>query len=101
MAVKLREKPLSNGKVSLYLDIYQNKRRRYEFLNIYVNRKKPGEEDREKRRLAGEIRARREHELIVEENGLVDRQKKRADFISFYESYIASRPLRGNRVTTE
>lgn len=40
MAEKLRENILSNGQVSFYLDIYHNKKRWYEFLNIYVNRKK-------------------------------------------------------------
>ena len=77
--------------MSLYLDIYHNKKRWYEFLNIYVNRKKPTDEDKEKKRLAGEIRAKREHELIVEDNGLIDKRRKMADFISFIESYIGAK----------
>jgi hypothetical protein len=56
MAVKLREKKLANGQVSFYLDIYHNQRRWYEFLNIRISRKKSTEEDKEKRKLAGEIR---------------------------------------------
>lgn len=75
MAVKLREKLLANGQASFYLDIYHNQRRWYEFLNIRINRKKPTEEDKEKRKLAGEIRAKREHELIVEDNGLIDKKR--------------------------
>jgi integrase len=92
MAVKLREKLLANGQVSFYLDIYHNRKRWYEFLNIYVNRKKPTDEDKEKKRLAGEIRAKREHELIVEDNGLIDKRKKLADFVSFFESYVGMKP---------
>jgi integrase len=91
MAVKLREKTLSNGQVSFYLDIYHNKKRWYEFLNIYISRKKPTEDDKEKKRLAGEIRAKREHELIVDDNGLIDKRRKMADFISFFESYIGAK----------
>ena len=34
--VKIRLKKLANGNLSIYLDIYQNKRRVYEFLNMYI-----------------------------------------------------------------
>jgi integrase len=100
MTVKLREKSLSAGRISFYLDIYHNRKRYYEFLNIYASRKKPTEEDREKKRLAGEIRARREHELIVEDNGLIDKRKKMADFVGFFEGYIGSKARNGQRTAT-
>ena len=100
MAVKLREKTLLNGQVSLYLDIYQDKKRWYEFLNIHINRKKPSEEDKEKRRLALEIRTKREHELIVEDNGLVDKKKKQADFIAFFKTYIGTKANNCQRTST-
>jgi len=100
MSVELREKPLSNGRVSLYLDIYHQQRRWYEFLKIHVSKKKPTDEDREKRRLAQEIRAKREHELIVEDNGLIDKTKKKSDFVAYYENYINERPFNHHRRTT-
>ena len=34
--VKVRKKTLSNGTVSLYLDLYYNKHREYEFLKLYL-----------------------------------------------------------------
>lgn len=34
--VKIRLKKLANGNLSIYLDIYQNKRRVYKFLNMYI-----------------------------------------------------------------
>ena len=34
--VRLREKPIANGNTSLYLDIYVNGRRSYEFLKLYL-----------------------------------------------------------------
>ena len=87
MGVKLREKQLSNGQVSFYLDIYHNKARWYEFLDIKVQKNRPNQHDKERRRLAQEIRTKREHELIVEDNGLQDRKKKLACFIRFFEDY--------------
>jgi integrase len=100
MSVELREKPLTNGRVSLYLDIYYQQKRWYEFLNIRISKKKPTDEDREKRRLANEIRAKREHELIVQDNGLIDKTRKKADFVSYFESYINSKPFNRHRRTT-
>jgi integrase len=88
MGVKLREKKLSSGQVSFYLDIYHNKTRCYEFLEIHINKSRPSHEDKEKKRLAQEIRTKREHELIVEDNGLNNRKKKLACFVVFFEDYI-------------
>ncbi|MCM1079693.1 MAG: site-specific integrase [Clostridium sp.] len=34
--IKIRQKQLSNGNVSLYLDIYHNGARRYEFMKLYL-----------------------------------------------------------------
>ena len=68
MGVYLREKKLEAGQVSFYLDIYHNKKRWYEFLEIRISKSRPSQQDKEKKRLAQEIRAKRENELIVQDN---------------------------------
>lgn len=88
MGVYLREKKLGNGEVSFYLDIYHCKKRWYEFIGIHINKSHPTADDKEKRRLAQEIRIKRENELIVQDNGLIDKSKSKADFISWFESHI-------------
>ncbi|MBL7892213.1 MAG: site-specific integrase [Bacteroidia bacterium] len=95
MSVKLREKQLSSGQISFYLDIYHNKTRWYEFLDIHIQKNRPDHQDKEKKRLAQEIRAKREHELIVEDNGLTDKKKKLACFVKFFEDYVKERNNNG------
>src|SRR3972149_1940252 len=92
MGVYLREKKLGGGQVSYYLDIYHNKTRWYEFLEIRTNKNHPTAQDKEKKRLAQEIRAKRENELIVQDNGLLDKSKRKANFVSWYENYINAKP---------
>ncbi len=85
MSVVLREKPIDQKRVSLYLDIYHNKKRSYEFLNIHIPNKRLSTEDKEKKEVAEKIRSQREYELLVQENGLVDKKKSQADVIVFLE----------------
>lgn len=93
MGVYLREKKLGGGQVSYYLDIYHNKRRWYEFLEIKINKSHPTPQDKEKKRLVQEIRAKRENELIVQENGLIDKGKRKADFVVWFEKYMIHKKL--------
>jgi integrase len=97
MGVHLREKKLGTGQVSFYLDIYHNKKRWYEFLEIHISKSRPSPQDKEKRRLANEIRSQRENELIVRDNGLVDKVKRKADFIQWYVQYMNDRNLHSKR----
>jgi site-specific recombinase XerD len=91
MSVKLREKQLKSGEISFYLDIYHKGSRYYEFLDIHIHKHRPSEADKEKRQLAQEIRVRREHELILEDNGLQDRKKKQGCAVAYFEQYIKKR----------
>jgi integrase len=91
MGVYLREKKIGNGQISFYLDIYHNKSRWYEFLEIHINKKNPTPEDKDKKRLAKEIRSKRENELIVQDNGLIDKGKKKGDFVAYYANSIKTK----------
>lgn len=87
MGVKLREKKLKDGGISLYLDITHNNTRTYKFLDIHLsNNRKGSAEDKEKRVLAERLRAQKEYELIIQESGLNDHKKRLSDFVTFYES---------------
>jgi Arm DNA-binding domain len=49
-SVRLREKALSSGNKSLYLDIWFDGKRKYEFLKLYiVKSKKPGDKELNKK----------------------------------------------------
>ncbi|HEY8936921.1 MAG TPA: site-specific integrase [Cyclobacteriaceae bacterium] len=100
MSITLREKKIAGGKISFYLDIYHHQKRWYEFLNIHIRKERPTPEDKVKRQLAQEICIRREHELIVENHGLLDKQKKQGDFITFFKGYIASKTANNNLSAT-
>ena len=91
MSVKLREKQMKNGQISFYLDIYHDKTRWYEFLNIHINKNRPSEADKEKRRLATEIRAKKEHQLIADVNQLEGTTKQIKCFVKYFELYTLSR----------
>ncbi len=101
MAVALREKKISGGKkVSFYLDIYHCGKRWYEFLKIYSRTEKPTSVDKTNRQLAEEICIRRQHELTVDNHGLLDRQMKLGDFVSFFEQYISAKKTNNNLSST-
>ncbi len=93
MSVTLREKKINGGKVSLYLDVNHNGERWPEFLKIHISKKKPTDDDKEKRRIANEIRAKRENELLSQNNALVDRGKQNVDFVTWFPEYIKERGL--------
>lgn len=61
MGVKIREEKKANGDISLYLDIYNRGRRQYEFIDLILT--KDRSKNKETRRLAEEICAKRQLEL--------------------------------------
>lgn len=86
MKVTLRSKDLSNGSKSLYLDIYNLGKRRYEFLNLYLAKNK--EENRETKSLAEKIRAKREVELANNQYGFLPDYKKKASFTDYFNKVL-------------
>lgn len=89
--VTLREKELTNGNVSLYLDLYRDGIRKYEFLKLYINKKARTPADREQNRktliLAEEIRTKREMELNTGAFGLKDDTVRDVDFLEYFQAY--------------
>jgi len=87
--IHVRQKKLSNGNISLYLDIYFNGKRKYEFLKLYLvpeRTKQDKEKNRQTMQLANSIKSKR----------IVDMQNKRFEFQSefapetlFYPYYRA------------
>lgn len=92
--VILREKELSKGNISLYLDIYRDGIRTYEFLKLYINSKARTPIEREANRetliLAEKIRTQRESELNHLTFGQVAPTVKKINFLDYYQAYVDS-----------
>jgi len=93
MSVKLRKKPNSDGSISLYLDVYHNKKRHKEYLKdckLYkatnaVERK----HNKETLELAENIAIKRAQELVSQGYDVVASFKSNVDFIEYFENYIS------------
>ena len=92
--VILREKALSNGNVSLYLDIYKDGLRSYEFLKLYIDTKartpKERQTNKEVYELAEKIRTDKESELNHQLHGYIAPAAKKMNFLDYYQAYIDS-----------
>lgn len=92
--VKIREKQLSAGNLSLYLDYFYNGKRKYEFLKIYITSSR-NEEARQKNKQAyadaEEIRSIREIELRRSSNGLELLKPKNVPIIEFVKKEQSKR----------
>jgi len=81
MSVKLRKKKIAGGKISLYLDIYHNGQRQYEFLKLYLfkgTNTATKVANNETLVLAETITAKRQIEINHSEYGLIPKFKKEA-----------------------
>ena len=95
--VTVRKRPIKNGQLSLYLDFYPpvrhpktGKLTRREYLGIYIyanpTEKFETEFNKTMLRNAELIKCRRTEAIINEEFGFLDRTKKQADFLEYFES---------------
>ena len=85
--VRLRQRAMPSGNISLYLDIYTNGRRNYEYLRLYLVPEKTRadkEKNRETLKLADAIRAKR---VIEVRNGLYGFQQQFATNTRFFDYY--------------
>jgi integrase/recombinase XerD len=103
MKVTLRSKALKSGKQSLYLDYYSaGGGREYEFLQLYLFKRPKDELERQHNKeikgIADRIRASREVQLNEEEQGLRSTQKRKINFIEYFENYLAAYPNKDRRI---
>lgn len=82
MSVKIRERQKATGEISLYLDIYHHGKRQYEFLNLYLG--KDREKNKEVRRLAEDIRSKRQLELSASNYQITPHFKTKVNFIEYF-----------------
>lgn len=94
MQIQLRKKKLQDGRESLYLDIYKDGKRSYEFLKLYIKRGNP--ENKETLLLAEKIRSKRLIEIANNEFEQISSNKKRASFTKYFESYVKTKPKWSN-----
>jgi integrase len=97
MSVKLRKKKTKKGE-SLYLDIYNDGQRVYEFLKIQLTKDK--ESNKEKMRIAESIRAKKEFEILYSSCGLTPKFKKNANFIEYFERFANEKKSTTNYINT-
>lgn len=92
--VRLREKVLANGNISLYLDIYYGGKRSYEFLKLYlVKASTPIDKEKNKQTLqtALSIKAKRQIEIQNQEYGFTSHFKSNTYFLDYFQKMIVER----------
>lgn len=92
--IRLRKRKTSKGMTSLYLDIYLNGKRSYEFLKLYLVPEKSREDKRknaETMKLAEAIRSKRIVELQNGEYGFKSQFKEDTLFFDYYEALCTKR----------
>lgn len=92
--IKIREKKLRNGNISLYLDIYRNGKREYEFLKLYLVPEKTRQDKEQNKRtmlLANSIKAKRMVDLQNGEFGFKSAYKEETLFYPYYRSMCEKR----------
>ena len=85
--VRLRKRKMSSGNTSLYLDIYLNGRRTYEYLHLYLipeTNRQDRETNKETLALAEAIRAKRVVEVRNGVYGFKDGYKLDTNFLEYY-----------------
>ena len=90
----MRKRQLKTGNTSLYLDIYIDGRRTYEFLNLYLipeKTRKDKEKNKETLKLADAIRAKRVVELQNGRWGFDAAYKLDTNFLAYYRMLCEKR----------
>ncbi|MFA7288367.1 MAG: hypothetical protein WC055_05755 [Melioribacteraceae bacterium] len=90
MSTNLCKRKLKNGRVSLYLDHNYKGKRSYQFLNIYLDNDKIA--NKEKMRLAKEIKIMAEHEISRNENNLPNHKNNKRNLVEYYNQIVNEKP---------
>ena len=107
--VKLRQRLLPSGKITLYLDFYPPLREpgtqnlvRHEYLGIYlVNKPKFASEkeaNKEKIRHAEALRSERELSIIRGQYDFLDKNKRKMDFLAYFRAKLGDKDQKWIRV---
>lgn len=92
--IRLRQKKLQNGNISLYLDIYMNGRRTYEFLKLYLipeRTRHDKEQNRQTMQLANAVKARRILEIQSGKFNFTHAKRGDVYFIAYMRKLTAER----------
>lgn len=92
--IKVRKKKLKDGSVSLYLDIYYNGKRKYEFLKLYLapgNTASVKAKNKQTIQLANSIKAQRQIEIQNHEYGFKSDFKIETNFLDYYDNMCTER----------
>lgn len=101
--VRLRQKKLVNGNISLYLDVYRNGRREYEFLKMYLIpelSKEDKETNKHTLQLATAIKAKRIVSLQNGEYGFKDAKVPDTLFYAYFRTMCESKLKKGGSKST-
>lgn len=92
--VKLREKVLANGNISLYLDIYRNGKRHKEYLKLYLIKATTAlekEQNRQTLATAQAIKSKRQIEIQNGEYSFTKQFKEDTPFLEYYRRMCEER----------
>ncbi len=88
MSITVREKPNKSGSTSLYLDIYHEGKRKYEFLGIQLqkaNTVEVREHNKNLKQLAESVRAKRELEMKNNQFGFTANKAENPNFFTYFD----------------
>jgi len=94
MNIQIRKKKLSSGKESIYLDIYENGERRYEFLKLYIEPGKSAQiknKNKETMRLVESIRAKRLLQIQQSTYGFDSKYNGRTLLVDYFNDMVEHR----------
>jgi integrase/recombinase XerD len=102
--IRLRQRKLGTGNITLYLDYYNEGVRQYEYLKLYLIDKPKNELDKKSNKdtlaLAQRIKAKRTEEVFLGSYDLQSKSLSSTDFLKFYEAYITQYTKADHRVLT-